>query len=734
MSNVMFVEGFSTLDLDGSVAKLVVPFVQKLMAFNGGKGLNVEQLKDVADRRIRSARVNQQYRALLFELAAGNGGTLYVVAGIYNHDDAYQRARTLVLKTNPITGIPNVTDLASAKLPAVASQSASPRAKSYLRDIGYAVTDLTDVFGFAAELAATAFRARSEEELVALAASLDDRLAQDVLVGMGSGMSVDSIRVEVGLDTPIAPAVDESDLTDAEMVERLQHPTSRFRFTTVADVDDLRAVIEGGDLAAWRVFLHPEQRRYVDVNTSGPFRLTGGAGTGKTVVLLHRARRLAKSNPDARIVLTTYTKGLAALLRRDLRTLDSSVRIAERLGEAGVLIENVDRLASMVRSAARTSGFAAASKDVLEMAVDTARPSGGTEAIWRSAVAASPDLPRELATPSFLEAEYEQVVLPTRATSKTDYFAARRAGRGVALDRAKRAALWQVIAAYRSASRKEVVMTFAEIAETSAVWLERQPTRPADHVIVDEGQDLGPSHWHLLRAMVAPGANDMFIAEDAFQRIYGHHLVLKHLGVNIVGRSRRLTLNYRTTFQNLQVAIGVVRGIEFAGSEDDQDERIAGYRSARVGPEPVWLGFDAAAEHDAAVGTLIRSWLDDGVDPGSIGILVHGGLPRVRDRLAGVGVSVGVASDGETSGIPVVRTMHGAKGLEFGRVIVWDVSAETMPSAQARVRAAAAGDNDELLRERSLLYVALSRARDELAVTWVGEPSPFLHRTGSEAS
>lgn len=249
--------------------------------------------------------------------------------------------------------------------------------------------------------------------------------------------------------------------------------------------------------------------------------------------------------------------------------------------------------------------------------------------------------------------------------------------------------------------------------------------RPIDHLLIDEAQDLTPSQWQLLRELVPVGKDDLFMAEDTHQRIYGQHVVLSRYGIKITGRSRRLTLNYRTTQQNLQWALGVLEGGSFEDSEGTV-ESAHGYRSARRGPAPELHGAATPGEQFDFVADRVRSWLDAGVAPETIAVLVRGKkqASAVVQQLYAKGVSV---SDMDAArGMPQVMTMHKAKGMEFSRVVVFDVTDGVIPSPWA-LRDKTGGDlDDAMLRERSLLYVAASRARDELVVSWRGERSPLL--------
>ena len=337
-------------------------------------------------------------------------------------------------------------------------------------------------------------------------------------------------------------------------MEGLRHPAAQMSFAWIENNEELRRVIEGGDFGAWRVFLHPEQRKYAKRSYSGPFRLSGGAGTGKTVVLLHRARMLARREPGSRILLTTFTTNLADQLRADLDRLDPALPRAAGLGEPGISVYGIDAMASAVL---RRAGADVATDAAAVLGVATTQVLGRTPGTaWREALdAAGGQLPAALRSPQFLAAEYAQVVLPNRIMSREAYYKVRRPGRGVALDRAKRAAVWDVIEAYRAQARIAGSVDFPEAATIAAVHLRRAADMNgeyvADHVLVDEGQDLGPAHWQLLRALAGEHADDLFIAEDSHQRIYGQRVALSQFGIRIVGRSQRLTLNYRTTAQNL---------------------------------------------------------------------------------------------------------------------------------------------------------------------------------------
>jgi superfamily I DNA/RNA helicase len=247
--------------------------------------------------------------------------------------------------------------------------------------------------------------------------------------------------------------------------------------------------------------------------------------------------------------------------------------------------------------------------------------------------------------------------------------------------------------------------------------------------VVDEGQDLHGAHWRFLRALVAQAPNDLFICEDAYQRIYGDKLVLSRFGIETRGRSRRLTLNYRSSRQNLRFTLGVISGAEVLDSDGDP-ETVAGYRAAFDGPTPSTRGFASSADEAAFLVATVQSWVSGGVAAASIGVLVrrHADQERARQALQTAGVSVEVLGPNPQSrpSAVVVTTMHRAKGMEFSRVVVFGAEAGVVPLKFLVDQMPEADQPIVLGRERALLYVACSRARDELVITWSGAPSPFL--------
>ena len=807
---------------DPSLRAKIGPFISKLSTMTTSSGLHLEPIRGSRDRRVRTARVTDFYRAVLFELAA-DGEVVYVIHGIWPHDEAIKIAESVTVHVNPrngITEVVNVGDLigldpraveearrtAQAEL-AAAQREADELARETARiqaanaearrrneeaargagagsaptqaagtepvdtgsqrgeggtaagiavgaaavpgavvvpsrdqapvwPDGLTVEMLHDELGIDVRLGAAALAAQRESQLLDLASTARVAWQGEALLNLATGATIEEIREDFGL----RPSRDvAAEPTDADLIAGLRTRAARSTFTWLESDEDLRRAIEGLSFAEWQLFLHPQQRALVERRANGPMRVSGGAGTGKTVIAVHRAVELAKRDKtdgqEPRILLTTYTRNLADDLRRQIAQLEPRLPFTEKLSEPGVMVSGLDRVARMIlqHAGAKISPIA---QEVI------GQPRGRVltyprENMWQEVLTLMGDeLPEKLRSADFLESEYELIVLPQRVTTLKQYLRVRRPGRGVALDRSKRATVWKAIERYRDRSADLGVTSFDEQLALAAAWLDHEAAlgtpRPFRHVLVDEAQDLTPAHLQLLRALVEPGPDDLFLAEDSHQRIYGKKITLSHYGIQVRGRSRRLTRNYRTTRQNLDVAFGILDPGTYEDMEGQAEEHH--YVSPRSGPEPLLLHATDRADELSKAAELLTVWLEQDRDsedsaPESIAILVRDRYQRdaVVNGLAQHGIEVrAVDREAAGRGRPVVMTMHRAKGLEFRKVLLFDVSKNAIPRSLWDQQYSEADGDDALLRERSLLYVAATRARDQLAISWSGEASPLI--------
>lgn len=788
MANVTFTK--TKQKLEQAVGAKVYAFLHKLTVDDTSVGLHIEKIHNTADTRVRTGRVDDNYRAVLF-LLNGTVGHHYVYAGTWPHDEAIARAQRMTMRLNDVNGVAEFYEAAPEepvaapepprKTPTPMAPTFQPRYVNSLVDLGYTADYLVSQVGIGRQVAERVLRAEDEAEFHAAVEGAPTWQGV-ALLDLDAGYSLNEVRRELELvrsgpeedeldaapepapeeapaETPALPPVAEApsgdraevaaqDRTDAAdatdtgsddaLIEALRHPASRMQFIPlegVGGVEELRDAIERGSFEDWTVFLHPEQRRFATRRNKNSFRVSGGAGTGKTVVAVHRARNLSRRAPDARVLLTTFTTTLAEALDDQLARLDPSLQRAAGISEAGVIVAGIDALANRIAFRLATGDeLQAASRVVVGYASSGRRPDNNGAKTWQDAIAESGvDLPPGIANPTFLEQEYLTVILPNRITEAKDYVRVSRTGRGTALNRARRVAVWKIVETYRQNHRLEQQLSYPEIAALAAQVLEDRAAsgkgRIADHVIIDEGQDLHPAHWQMLRAAVAKGPDDLFISEDSHQRIYGQKLRLSHYGIYLRGRARRLTLNYRTTAQNLEYALDILEGTAVVDLEGITENRSA-YRSVRSGPAPRVLARSDGAEERAAIADVVAEWIEADTAPQHIGILVRSGrlASGLVSALEGAGIKAfevkrnAVAPAGSVQ----VMTMHRAKGMEFQRVVLAGLNTASIPAPYATRQLEEAEREDKLQQERSLLYVASTRARDELVVTYSGDVSEFL--------
>jgi superfamily I DNA/RNA helicase len=657
-------------------------------------GAHLEKIGNVRDDRLRSIRIDQFWRGVVLAPETGDTYTLLIVLP---HDEAYAWAQRRRFSVNRATGTIEIRDVAAIEeeLPRLAEQARVEPARllGHVKD-----ADLIRL-GVDEQVLPLARMLTDPEQLDALRAVLPGPQF-DALFGLATGMTADEVWSEIADSVAPPGGYDPDDVVAA--VER-----SPDRVVLVSGPDELMEVF-AYPFALWRTYLHPSQHRVAYGTFGGPARVTGGPGTGKTVTALHRVRHLASASGPARsILLTTFTKTLVESLESDLRMLVEDQRRLERID-----VRHVDQLANKVTTAAhgRLRLLSAAEE----------------KEVWHRLVARH-DLD---ATEAFLMQEWRQVVLAQEIGTEDAYLGAVRAGRGKPLGARQRGVIWPAMADFAAELTASHRWTHETVCVEAARLLSAGEEKPYRHVVVDEAQDLSPWQWRLLRAAVPVGPDDLFLAGDTHQRIYGNRVTLKKVGIDVAGRSARLTINYRTTAEILGWSLGLLRG-EPIDDMDGMLETLAGCRSDVHGAPPLLVGVPSkAAEMDRLVGT-VRGWLAAGVEPGQIGVAARSGalVDQAVAALDAAGLSAlsiakRPASDGE---IPVA-TMHRMKGLEFRCMAVIGVSDYQMPapSAVTPVDEDRTTHDLDVQRERCLLFVACTRAREELTVSWHGRPSALL--------
>ncbi|UWQ39925.1 AAA family ATPase [Leisingera aquaemixtae] len=684
-----------------SVRKQFWKLVQKLHAHPEANGNNLERVKGGSDKRMRSIRIDQGYRAIALQ----EGADLLLVH-VDEHDKAYAWAERRRAVVDDITQSVRFVVAVSEEAEAPAMPPVKAEHRPGLFD-AWTDDELISVGVLADHLPTV--RAIVDEDTITAAPELDE-VAQLSLTGLAAGLTVEEVRDEIGLTEAPANKVTFSEALRSDIAQR------RIR---VLDDKDLEAFVER-DMAAWRIFLHPMQRRLAEGRKSTTL-VRGGAGTGKTVVAMHRARWLADqirrdpSRKGRKVLVTTFTRNLASDIRQNLWNL-----CPENLSKSAPVIEvmNLDAWVSEFLRA-RNFGKTIVFGDHKDL-----------KKIWEDAFDQF-TLPDGLSQ-AFVKDEWRQIIQAQGLEQKNEYFRASRTGRGSPLSRPMRKELWAI---YEYVRARMVEQGIAEPDDgyraVRAILDAGSITLPFDHIVVDETQDMGEQAIRLLRAMVPERENDLFLVGDAHQRIYPRKASMTACGVNVRGRrSNILRINYRTTEEIRRWAVSVMTG-QAVDDMDTSVESSKGYRSLMHGPEP--LVAEVASKSDELVNLV--EWLKCiDLKTRTVGICTYTRRQRdeVNDHLIAQGLKTEILErDSDDSSCPGIKllTMHRSKGLEFDAVCLMFIGAQDFPPAWIFMPEAFPDDasrEDELQRLRSLVHVAATRARGTLRISLTGQLSKDL--------
>jgi len=672
--------------LTGEEQKSVKTTAFDLQMNPANPGLSFHKLDKARDKNFWSVRVSLDIRIIVHKSDAS-----LLLCYVDHHDNAYDWAERRKLEVHPNTGaaqlveiretvkeifIPVYVQEEKVEAPVQKQKLFSNISDEILLNAGVPLDWLQDV------------KDANEDSLFLLAEHLPSEAAE-ALLEMATGGKIPE------LTQPIKP------------VSPFDHPDAQRRFRVMKNMEELeRAMDYPWD--KWAVFLHPAQQQMVEKEYSGPARVAGSAGTGKTIVALHRAVFLARKNPDARILLTTFSKILANALKVKLRRLISNEpHLAERIeiqpiDEVGIRLYKANIGPTNMVSKADVEKFLKVASDVAET---------------------------HKFSLAFLYAEWEDVVDAWQLKTWESYRDVKRLGRKTRLPEPQRLILWSifssVLAQLSQTNQKTLPMIFYQLAD----YVVSSGRTPFDFAVVDEAQDIGIHHLKLLAALGLHKNNALFFAGDLGQRIFRQPFSWKSLGVDVRGRSKSLQVNYRTSHQIRRQSDRLL-GPEVSdvdGNVEDRSKTVSVFN----GPQPEIKTFKSASAENQFVGNWIKSFLDKGFSPHEIGVFVRSPkeIARAKEALENIGVQYLVLDENvETISTKVaISTMHLAKGLEFKAVAVMACDDEIIPS-QERIESIT--DNADLEdvynTERHLLYVACTRAREHLLVTSVVPSSEFL--------
>lgn len=698
-----FLESFS--QIPRAKQKKVMEFVAKFRHDPRASGINYETINDARDENFRSVRIDLEYRGIVLKPEQGN---VYILLWVDKHDDAYQWARRHRCDIHPTTGVLQLMEVAKTE-PEPAPAMASAPAPLPLSPLFEIPKDILLRLGVP-DIRMEWVQALTRIEALEAGHSLLPIEVYEALYLLATGIPLDDLLKEYAPE--VEKAVDTSDFARA-----LERDASKRRFFVVENEMELVEMLEA-PLEKWRVFLHPSQRRLVERAWNGPVRVLGGAGTGKTVVAMHRAKWLAQHvlAEGERVLFTTFTSNLATDIEENLRKICPQA-VLDRIE-----VRNLDAWVTRYLK----------SRNYKLRIVYPGGKGKDYDACWDRAKAV---MPAQLGLPdSFYAEEWERVVLPQSVRSQKDYLLASRTGRGVALNRKQRAEIWPVFEEMRIQLAQKHFTTIEDAVHDAMAELEKD-TLGSDRyraIVVDEGQDFGPEMLQLLRRMVKPQDNDLFIVGDGHQRIYRRKAVLGKCGIDVRGRSRKLKINYRTTEEIRNFATAVLEGISMddldAGEDGSKD-----YRSLTHGEPPTTQHFDSLrAELDWILGQ-VDDLVAEGLQPRDICITVRNNalLDEIQGQLSTRKVefrklSRQQADNRNLEGIRLA-TMHRVKGLEFKAVFMACLNDGVIPYDQAKHSSSDPVEQRAIdSSERALFHVAATRAVRHLFLTSHGRPSRFV--------
>ena len=643
-------------------------------------GLKFHRVERARDPDFWTVRVNQDIRIVVHRR-----GRDMLLAYVDHHDDAYAWAERRRLDVHPRTGAAQIVEIRErvedVVVPREVEAAPGPPAQPVFagldadRLLGLGVPEdwLDDVM------------AATEDSFLELAEHLPSEAAE-ALLNHAAGEP---------LPAPTAQPV----------ADPYAHPDALRRFRVLENREALELALDY-PWERWTVFLHPDQQSIVERHFAGPARVSGSAGTGKTVVALHRAVWLARQDEGARVLLTTFNEALANALKLKLQRL---IRPGDPVRQR-ITVRSM-RAAGEALHAEAIAPVEIASEAAVGAALDAALAAQGGAFDSR-----------------FVRDEWHKVVDAWGVRDWETYRDLPRLGRKTRVGGSQREVLWQVFEDARARLAASGRITWPDLFHALAAHYADRPP-PYTHAVVDEAQDISVGELRFLAAIAGDHPNGLFFAGDIGQRIFRQPFSWKSVGVEIRGRSQMLRVNYRTSHQ-IRSAADILLPAAMADG-DGAEEARRGVVSIFNGPEPVSAVFDDPETESAAVTDWLEARLSAGMRPGEIGVIVRtvDQFPRAREAIEAAGqepeILTGTAEPTATR--IALCTMHVAKGLEFRAVAVMACDDNVVPLEARISNATDEGTLREIFNtERHLLYVACTRARDELHVSGVEPASEFL--------
>jgi mRNA-degrading endonuclease RelE of RelBE toxin-antitoxin system len=532
----------SMAGLTNDEQKLVKTTAFDLQLNPAGPGMQLHKLDRAKDRNFWSVRVGRDIRLIVHKTAAS-----LLLCYVGHHDDAYGWAERRKIERHPATGAAQLVEIRERVQEIVVpnyTQPAAPAAKPRLL-----FSNVTDEqllgYGVPAEWIGDV-RAATEDTIFDVAEHLP-REAAAALLDLATGHTP-------AVPEPAAPSVDP-----------FEHPAAQQRFRLMTDVAELAQALEA-PWETWSIFLHPDQKNLVERQFNGPARVAGSAGTGKTVVALHRAAYLARKHPQSKVLLTTFSELLAVHLQARLATLLRGYpEVAQR-----ITVRSIDAIGLELYGKERGTPTIAGEQEICALLRDASSATG-----------------QDRFSEAFLWSEWNEVVDAWQLRTAEAYRGVARLGRKTRLSEKQRNALWRIFEQVESALTNAGKVTMPQVFAVVTEALDSSSARPFDFVVVDEAQDVSVGQLRFFATFAGGKANAIVFTGDLGQRIFQSPFSWKSLGIDVRGRSHTLRINYRTSQQIRQKPIGCCQ---------DGDRRR--WNRLRPRSHPVGVQRSASSSHD----------------------------------------------------------------------------------------------------------------------------------------
>ena len=691
-------------ELPRNIQQGVREFQKKFRENSTSGSIHLESITQFRDSSLRSARVTGEYRAILGSLGQDNYMLLYVD----KHDQAYRWAQNKRLVWNEHTQSCQIIPVSIEHTEDIntfhSEDNALTSKDQEIKDILFEVeTEKLLKIGIPEELITFVRTIKDLNDLD----KAEDKLPQDAyenLFSVFDGECIEDIIEE--MEAGKAKAGEDTLLSN----------NNKRRFIELTDDECLAQIMEEG-MEKWQLFLHPSQSKMVYNDYKGTTKISGSAGTGKTIAALHRLKHLCEEQ-DAHILFTTYTTSLM----NNITKLVEKMRIPSQRYD----LNNIDKI---LRQVAEENHVLPNGFDILDYGSDNDEKA---KALWQEVLDSEVSEFNE----DFLHSEYIDVIIYNNNKDLKSYLVQARTGRTKALSRKQRVEIWRLKEKYEALKSMRHKVDRMELFNTTANYLIINNIHPYTHIIADEFQDFSNPELRFLRALVKEGRNDLFLTGDPYQRIYsGRRINFSVAGINVRGkRSQKLKVNYRTTEEIKRMAVSVVKDQKY-DDLDGGEENNKGYISLVHGERPSYKVFNSSSDEVRQVLHYIEICEAEGIQTKDICIAskTRALYKDIQDELHRNNIKYCEVKNGDRKGDKdgiSFSTFHSLKGLEFRVVMLVGVTERSMPSIVSSNYPFMEMDNAEqkeyLANIRSLLYVAITRARQIVFITGYGEATGLL--------